>query len=133
MFLNELDLDEKRMFLRLADHLVAANGVVEEQEKNLINQYCFEMGLPMNNEIDPLPMSEIICLFQKRSESVKCVTIMELLGLGYIDGEYDEVEQSMMKSYVSDIGVSDEVYEKLRKDVEEYIYLVDIIKNHIFE
>lgn len=133
MFLNELDLDEKRMFLRLADHLVAANGVVEEQEKNLINQYCSEMGLPMNNEIDPLPMSEIICFFQKRSESVKRVTIMELLGLGYIDGEYDEVEQSMMKSYVSGIGVSDEVYEKLRKDVEEYIYLVDIIKNHIFE
>ncbi len=50
MFLGKLNEEEKKLFLNLAVKVAEANGIVAEAEKNMINQYCLEMGLSVTQK-----------------------------------------------------------------------------------
>ncbi len=133
MFLNELTGEEKVMFLDMASYVSKANGFVDETEEKVISQYCLEMGLEPYDASKIHSLEEIKSYISNASDASKRIFVLELLGLGYIDGSFDNLEDSMMNDFASSIGLTKEVYEMLKRDVEEYTTVLGIIQDHIFE
>lgn len=46
MFLNQLSNEEKNAFISLSVKISEANGVFDELEKGMIQEYCKEMEIP---------------------------------------------------------------------------------------
>ena len=132
MFLDKLNDKEKEMFLDLAVYAAQANGVVEETEKNMIMQYCKEMGVAFYDISKLHTLEEIIGVFTKSSKEKKKIVVLELLGLCYADNEFDDVEEAFIKKVSSDIGVKDNIYDILKKDINEYSIILGILSGHIF-
>lgn len=53
------------------------------------------------------------------------------MGLCYVDGEIDIVEEVFVKKLAEDIGIDNEVYEIIKRDVEEYSIILGIISGHV--
>lgn len=132
MFLDILNDNQKIMFLDMATHVAQSNGLVDDAEQNMLSQYCNEMGISYEMA-DLNTIDNIISGFAGAEESVKKVVVFELLGLGYIDGEFDSLESSIVKDFALRIGLSEEEYNRLKTDLEEYVALVGMIQGHLFE
>ena len=133
MYLNVLTSEEKVLFLDLAVYVSKSNGLIEESEQNIIDQYCKEMGIEDYDASTLHSMDEIINLFSASNDNSKRVAVLELLGLGYTDGSFDELENSIVKDFATSIGVSEETYNKLNRDIVEYTTLLGIIQDHVFD
>lgn len=132
MFLGALNTQEKTMFLDMAAHVSKANGIIEKSEQEMIDQYCVEMGIESHDLSTIHSVDDIKEFFLNSSESTKRVITLELLGLGYMDGKFDEFENSVVRDFSIGIGLSEEVYTRLARDIEEYTALLRIIHEHVF-
>jgi len=132
MFLDRLNDKEKEMFLDLAVYAAQANGVVEETEKYMIMQYCKEMGVAFYDISRLHTLEEIIGVFAKTSKEKKKIVVLELLGLCYADNEFDNIEDAFVKKVSNDIGLKDEIYDILKRDINEYSIILSILSGHIF-
>lgn len=131
MFLNKLSDNEKEMFLDMAVYVSKANGLVEETEKNLISQYCHEMCIETYNAENIHNLEEIYNVFSNSSNESKRIAVLELLGLGYSDGNIDELENSVIVDFARSIGVPEDIFNRLNRDIEEYCTVISIIQGHI--
>ena len=132
MFLNTLNDEEKSMFLDMAIHSSQVNGLVEESERSMLEQYCKEMDVAPYEKSELHTVDEIKEFFSNSSDIAKRVAVLELLGLGYIDGNYDEAENSVVKDFAIGIGLSEETYNILNRDIDQYITILGIIQDHVF-
>lgn len=132
MFLNTLSTEEKSMFLDMAIHASQINGLVEESERSILEQYCKEMDIKPYEKTKLHSINEIKEFFSSSSEVSKRVAVLELLGLGYIDGIYDETENAVVKDFAIGIGLSEETYKLLNRDIDQYITILGIIQEHVF-
>jgi len=131
MFLDKLNDKEKEMFLDLAVYAAQANGVIEDIEKDLILQYCREMTVAFYDISKLHPLEEIIEVFSKTSKEKKRIVILEILGLCYADGDFDTVEQAFAKKFAQDIGLKDDIFDLLERDIKEYSIILGIITGHV--
>ena len=120
MFLNQLSYQEKRMFLDLSIHIAKANDVLDAAEKALISQYCNEMELPPIELYETEPLETVIDYFALADLKIRKIVILESLGLAYVDGTYDEKEESLVKKVAEEIGISLEVFEQLHIAIKDY-------------
>ena len=133
MFLNVLNNEEKNLFLDLAVYVSKANGLIEESEQSIIAQYCQEMCVDDYDMSNQHSMDEIKAVFSNSSENSKRIAVFELLGLGYTDGSLDELENSIVKDFANGIGISEELFNKLNRDIKEYTTILGIIQEHLFD
>ena len=131
MFLDRLNDKEKEMFLDLAVYAAQANGVVDDTEKSMIMQYCKEMSVAFYDVSKLHSLDEIVTVFSKSSKEKKKIIILELLGLCYADNEFDDIEDAFVKKVSNDIGLKDDVYDTLKKDINEYSIILGILSGHI--
>jgi len=120
MFLNQLSYQEKKMFLDLSIHIAKSNNELAAEEKAMISAYCTEMQLPPIEIYTTEPLETVTSYFALADIHVKKIVILEILGLAYVDGEYDENELNMIKKFADEIGVSDDIYNKLHDAIKEY-------------
>ena len=99
MFLNQLNQREKEAFISLSIHAGKANGVLEENEIVMVREYCQEMELPMYDDKDIAPLSDVYGVFKSSDERIKKIVLLEVLGLIYADGNYDEDEKSFVTNF----------------------------------
>ena len=132
MFLNTLNAEEKSMFLDMAIHASQANGLFEESELDMLEQYCKEMNIEPCKKTELHTVDEIKAFFSNSSDISKRVAVIELLGIGYIDGNYDEAENNVVKDFAIGIGLTEETYRRLNRDIEQYITILGIIQEHVF-
>lgn len=133
MFLDRLNDKEKEMFLDLAVYTAQANGIIEDTEKNLILQYCKEMGVAFYDISKLHSLEEVITVFSKSSKEKKRIVVLEILGLCFADGDFDTVEQAFAKKFSEDIGLKDDLFETLSRDIKEYSIILGIITNHVLD
>lgn len=131
MFLSKLNNKEKEMFLDIAVYTAQSNGIVEDVEKELIMQYCREMGVSFYDISKLHSMQELVDFFSNVSKEKKRIVVLELLGLCYADGCMDAIETAFTEKFAQDIGLSEEIYNMIKKDVEEYSIILGIISGHI--
>ena len=120
MFLNELSYQEKKMFLDLSIHVAKANDELAAEEKALISAYCNEMQLPAIELYETEPMETVTAYFELADMRVKKIVLLEIFGLAYVDGSFDEKEIEMVKKFADAIGITEPVYDKLHESIKEY-------------
>lgn len=131
MYLGRLNNKEKEMFLELSVYASQANGVVEEAEKEMIMSYCKEMSVLFYDVSNIHSYNEVSEFFKGVSKEKKRIVLLELLGLCHCDGEVDSIEDAFSKKFANEIGIDDELYDVLSRDVEEYLTILSIINGHV--
>lgn len=121
MFLNQLSDHEKEAFISLSVHVAKANGIFEEEEKSLIEEYCREMAIEEPDLENTMTMEEVEAVFSKSENHIKKIVLLEVFGLVYSDGQYDSEEKGFISDFVQEIGLGAEEAEKLQKLIIKYL------------
>lgn len=129
MFLNQLDYQEKKMFLDLCIHVAKANDELAKEEKELISSYCSEMQLPAIELYETEPLSTVLDYFSLADKHVKKIVMFEALGLAYVDGSFDEKEEEMVLKIRDSLGITKKDYDKIFKAINDYYkMIIDLAK-----
>lgn len=102
MLLGQLKTPEKFAFLRLAHFLAKTDGTYSQKEKELIDEYCFEMGID-NIEFDKDKLEDILKEF--KSNKSKKITLMELMILAHIDDTFNLYEHKAVQAIAESFGI----------------------------
>ena len=128
MFLNKLSLPEKEVFISLAMKAAEANGVVVEEEYSMIEEYCKEMGIAFFDARNVKEIDDIVSFFKDSDLTSKKIILLEMIGLMYADGDYDEDEKKFVNIIATGMGLTTEDIEKYDGFISKYIDLTkDII------
>ncbi len=121
MFLNQLNNEERSIFLKLAIAIIKADGKLEEKEKLFVAEYSREMGVidyDLNENIEPLELAEKIG--KDSTDTVKHIFLLELVALANADGEFAESEKSLILSLLQKFGLAENQLNDCLKLLVEY-------------
>jgi len=121
MFLNMLDIDEKRAFTVLAEKIIEADGIVVGREAAALASLKAEMGVS-GSGVDQRSVEELARVFKDRRS--KMAALLELLGLAHTDTTFDLGEQSLIASAAHEMGFSSEDIVAVEQWVQDHISLV---------
>ncbi len=131
MFLNRLTVLEKENFVSLALHAAESNEVVTDEEYAMFEEYCREMGIAFFDSKNEKPLDEVISFFKESDLRSKKIVLLEMIGLMYADGSYDELEKKFVLDFSSGIGLSDKDVEKMEKLILEYLSFTEKVVEEI--
>ncbi|MFA7122493.1 MAG: hypothetical protein WC212_00420 [Candidatus Delongbacteria bacterium] len=95
MFLQNLNFEQQRVFLKLANEIIRADGVLSPMEDNLLA----ELKLQLHANIVPATeIGKLEKIFDTKKSKISVLT--EIIGIGFIDNKFDLKE----KKYVQKIG-----------------------------
>lgn len=120
MFLNQLSNEEKNAFISLSVKISEANGVFDEVERAMIQEYCKEMEIPFFNKEKADSVDAIVEVFKTATDHIKRIVILEALGLAYSDGQLDHEENNLMRSFAEKIGIEDNMYKEIGELLNKY-------------
>lgn len=103
MFLKELSRDEAIAFMHLNSELVAADNVVNVEEKKLMEKFFKEMNI--ENELDTLNLGEALGILKKSTQRVRDIVYFELIRLGLVDSDYRVSEAEFLEDISEDLGI----------------------------
>ena len=121
MFLNRLELLEKEAFVSLAVKAAEANGHVADEEYQMIEEYCKEMGIAFFDAKNVKNIEEVINIYSGSSEQNKKIAVLEIIGLMFADGGYDDEEKAFVNKFAEGIGVSQDSVQKCEDALGKYI------------
>lgn len=124
MFLNQLNQKEKETFMSLSVHVANSNGILADEEKEMIQEYCREMGLDSFNEKDAVPMEDVLTVFKQSDLDIRKIVLFEILGLAYADGEYEDTEDDFIIQFATAIGLNKETVEEQETLLVEYLEIL---------
>jgi tellurite resistance protein len=95
MFLNRLNKEEKVAFLELAHYVARIDGDFAEEERTIIQTYCFEMQIDdIEYDENTFNLENLLEIFQNKMSQK--ILVLELMALIYSDGYLDENEQNII-------------------------------------
>jgi uncharacterized tellurite resistance protein B-like protein len=107
MFLNLLKQEEKIAFLTLAKKIISIDSTISKQEMTLLNSMKRELEID-DVDVQYLDASiEDICTQFTNSKS-KVSAIMELIGIGFVDGKFVLEEQNLIYQIADAMNISRE-------------------------
>lgn len=121
MFLNQLNQQEKEIFLKLAIAVIRADKKIEENEKKYIAEYAHEMNIQsydLNIDVDDNALCKNI--IENSSDAIKRIFLVELTACAYSDGRFDKEEKSLISSITSDLGLNENELSECVKLLETY-------------
>lgn len=124
MFLNQLNPKEKETFMSLSVHVANANGILANEEKEMIQEYCREMGLDSFDEKNAVPMEDVLTVFKQSDLHIRKIVLFEILGLAYADGEYEDTEDDFIIQFATAIGLNKETLEEQETLLVEYLEIL---------
>ncbi len=117
MFLHLLDRAQRRELCRTALHLVAADGVVDLREEDVLAQVRSELGFFDPDDV-PVPPKDLDALLDGldvfETREAKNVLVLQLLVLVLADGELEERELELMGAICRRLDVSRDAFARLR-------------------
>ncbi len=105
MFLFYLTPAERRVFVGLAKHLIAADGSEGPAEIGALQLLEAELGVAVGNISALAPTPELLGTFVSRAS--KAAVVLELLALAYADGLPHPHEMEMLKDVAVGVGISE--------------------------
>lgn len=122
MFLNQLNENEKELFLDLCGHAVVVDGDFELEEMEAIARCCYEMMLPNHMPDTEQPLGYILSEINTEASVQEInIIVLELIFLLKKDGEFENKEKRFMNTVTDILGVSQEKYTRLLSLAESYI------------
>ena len=119
MFLENLEPREKRAFLALAQKVVHADGVLAEREARILAALSDAIGAPALDGT----VEELAAAFQSRRSKVSA--LLELMGIGYVDGEYHVAEIESVAEIARALGFADDELVGLENWVVRQVALIE--------
>ena len=106
MFLQAIDMSDRNLFVKLANMLIRIDGVITEDERNIINAYKQETQL---EEIfyDVNETVESIVKKISDDEVVRIIIVFELLGIAYSDANYSVEEKDFIIKICKQLGIDE--------------------------
>lgn len=125
MFLKNLTLtdEEKYSFMVIVHKIIAADGVEDSTEKDLLESFVSELGIHMDNEIKNI--QNPVALLAKSSNVKKCSMYIELLSLAFIDGNYDSKEENELMMIQQSFGLPDDFVNDAKIWLAKYMDCVE--------
>lgn len=105
MFLSDLNKDEAVSFLSLVKNIAELDGMFEEGEYKLINEYKEELGLK-DEEVNFVNRKEALKRLEDSSKKVRAGIYFELLGFALVDGRFDNEEVAFLYDVEHKLGIS---------------------------
>ena len=103
-------------------HAANANGAFVDEEKEMIADYCREMGVESFDMDNIDSLDNLVGIFSESSYRVKKIVLLETLGLLYSDGVFDDTEKGFINEYAkkitTDLNKAIEWDEKITKKVQ---------------
>lgn len=128
MYLSLLTPELKNDFLDLALILTSADGVITDEEKTMIIEYCNEMNISLNNDVPPLPLNQLLDdISEKSDKRQKKIILFELTGLALSDSDYDISEKKIIEL----AAVYFDLDSSFLKSCEDVIKKYNILQNKI--
>ena len=121
MFLNLLNNDEKLAFAALAGKMIEADGIVIGREAATLAAFKAEMGIGAESE-DTRTVEDLAAVFHDRKS--KTAALLELIGLGYSDTNFNLTERSLVTAAARQMGVDADELAKLEEWVQNHVRLV---------
>lgn len=113
MFLYMLKDREKEAFVALARLAAGSNCAVSDEEEIMIGQYCDEMGIAMPEDKGE-DLKTVLGYYSGSDIRTKKIVVLEIIGLLFSDGEYDEREQQFIDTVAEALGISRELVERFK-------------------
>ncbi|MGL4607372.1 MAG: hypothetical protein ACRCU3_07910 [Eubacteriaceae bacterium] len=130
MYLNQLNYEQKELFLDMCIQASLANNDFAEEQKALIELYCNEMQMSeVRYEAKKKFDEAILELIEISSKAEIKIIVLEILALILSDHKYDDYEQAFMDKVIVTteisreefgemitlLGEMDEIYEKINR------------------
>jgi tellurite resistance protein len=113
MFLHLLNGEEKKAFIELAHLIANSNGIISEEEQQMIDTYDREMGIDIKVEdLEEMSLEAIIPVFA--SETSRKVSFIEAIAIAFSDGVYDDEQKHMINQMREAFGFSVAYYEQVK-------------------
>ena len=119
MFLENLTDGERSAFLGLARTLVHADGTLNGREEQVLGSLTAIAGEPVAEGT----VEDLASAFQTRRAKVSA--LLELVGIGLIDGEYQPAERAMVAEVAKALGFSESELTEMEKWVVRQVALWD--------
>jgi uncharacterized tellurite resistance protein B-like protein len=103
MFLFHLNSDERRAFVGLAKHLIAADDRERPDEVGVLRLMERELGIAVAELPATPPHAEVLAKFSSKASRV--AVLMELLTLAYADGEPHPEEMELLKTVAAGLEI----------------------------
>lgn len=134
MYLSQLDLNKKKLFLDLSIHAAMSNNNFGEEEKLIVNSYCNEMGLQKSEYLATKDLDTVLHeLKEICSPREVNIILVEITALIMGDGVYDTLEKDFMKRIQATFEISDEKLENtilaINKLINAYKMLNEVIES----
>lgn len=106
MFLQAIDMSDRNLFVKLANMLIRIDGVITENEKNIINAYKQEIQL---EEVFYDVNETVESIVKKISDDkvVRNIIVFELLGIAYSDANYSVEEKDFITKICKQLGIDE--------------------------
>lgn len=133
MYLSQLETSDRKTFLELAHITANSDGVIVDQEIEILERYRDEMNLSHKEyEIQNISMETIIGELKSRSDEIKKIILFELMAIAFSDGIYDENQKQIMKYLQDSFEISPEEYEKLKELLNQLNQIYEKINSAIY-
>ena len=114
MFLNQLNENEKELYLELCAHAVMADDVFAPDEMESIALICYELMIPNHMPDNDEPVQDILDKLNLiASKQQKNIMILELILLLKKDGTLDAAETDFLEQVRVGLEVSEEKFTSL--------------------
>lgn len=123
MWLSSLHAEQRHALLRLAHNVVVSDGLLDPNEEGMLDEFCREMGLQSDTDIEYLELDGIGAIFDTRR--VRVVAILNLLKLSYADGAFEIEEECLLKQIGECFDIDDAEFLLLDNWVKRLISLED--------
>lgn len=121
MFLNRLDFVKKEAFISLAVKAAESNGYIADEEYQMIEDYCKEMGIAFFDSKNLKPMEDVIRIYSEADDQNKRIAVLEIVGLMYADGSYDSKEKEFVNDFANRIGITQDEVRKIEDTIMKYV------------
>jgi tellurite resistance protein len=127
MFLDNLTFVEQEAFIKLAHIVASTHGIVEEQERKLLESYTAELGIDyIFHDLHDVTIDSIESIANTlQNEKTKRKVFVEIVAIAFADGVYEESEKKVIFKIRKAFHFTDQYYEQVKKWVQDYnkIYL----------
>lgn len=124
MFLNRLNLDQRKAFLAIAMKIIGADNVLDPRERQMIEGMRYEMALYTETDLPKgyVSIEEMAKPFDTRESKV--ILMLECIALAYADENFEEEEQKILRELALIFNFSEEEATAIENWVLRYKDLV---------
>lgn len=124
MYLPLLKENEKELFLGLAHGVSLLDGTLGNEEQQMLESYCAEMGVSIKLLHNISPLDTVVDQLSLNSSMLtKKIIIFEIVGLAMSDGSYDNVEKDFIASLIPKFNLSNDYLSQCESYISDYMNL----------